>query len=379
MNIALVSQNASPGHLIFRKDLIKKLVADGHTVYAFAVDFTQQTRDNIRLLGAIPVDYSLQRAGLNPIKDLSTIYQLSKLFRYYRIESVFSFFIKPSMYATLAAKSAGCTNKIAMIEGLGFIHTPSQSGLTLKQKLLQYVHGILATISYVFADKILFLNHDDPKDLSKFAFINDDKVEVFGPIGLNLNAYPYQAPKFTENKIRFVFVARLLKEKGIFEYLAAAKKIKSKYPDAEFVVLGGLDEENPGGIKLHQLQALVDDGTIIYPGFVNDVHEWIRSSHVFVLPSYYREGIPRSTQEAMAIGRAVITTDVPGCRETVQESYNGFLVPKWDVDQLVKAMEAFIQQPDLIKSMGEASYQIALDKFDEQKITPKLVRHIIGR
>lgn len=378
MNIALVSQNASPGHLIFRKDLIKKLVADGHTVYAFSVDFTQQTRDDTRLLGAIPVDYSLQRAGLNPIKDLSTIYQLSKLFRYYRIESVFSFFIKPSMYATLAAKSAGCTNKIAMIEGLGFIHTPSQSGLMLKQKILQYVHGILATISYAFADKILFLNPDDPKDLSKFALINDVKVEVFGPIGLNLNAYPYQDPKLTENKIRFVFVARLLKEKGIFEYLAAAKKIKSMYPDSEFVVLGGLDEENPGGIKLHQLQALVDNGTIIYPGFVNDVHEWIRSSHVFVLPSYYREGIPRSTQEAMAIGRAVITTDVPGCRETVVNGDNGFLVPKWNVEALVKAMEAFILDSSLVYKMGERSYQIAKERFDEKKITPLLAKYITG-
>ncbi|WP_254877706.1 glycosyltransferase [Salinivibrio sp. EAGSL] len=224
MNIALVSQNASPGHLIFRKDLIKKLVDEGHVVYAFAVDYTQATKAEIQALGAIPVDYNLQRAGLNPIKDLVTICQLRKLFRFYRIESVFSFFIKPSMYATLAAKFAGCTKRIAMIEGLGFMHTPSESGFTFKQKLLQHVHGTLATISYYFADKVLFLNPDDPKDLSHFAFINDRKVEVVGPIGLDLDAYPYEAPQLKDNKIRFVFVARLLKEKGVFEYIAAAKK-----------------------------------------------------------------------------------------------------------------------------------------------------------
>ncbi|MCU7961482.1 MULTISPECIES: glycosyltransferase family 4 protein [unclassified Shewanella] len=375
MNIALVSQNASPGHLIFRKDLIKSLVNDGHTVYAFAVDYTQDTRTAIQELGAIPIDYDLERAGLNPIKDLATIYQLRKLFRHYQIDSVFSFFIKPSMYATLAAKFAGCKNKIAMIEGLGFIHTPSQTGLSFNRQLLQYVHGTLATLSYAFADKVLFLNPDDPQDLNKFAFINKNKIEVFGPIGLDLASYPYQVPQLDKDKIRFVFVARLLKEKGIFEYLAAAKKIKSEYPNAEFVVLGGLDEENPGGIKLHQLKEFINDGTIIYPGFVNDVHERIRSAHVFVLPSY-REGVPRSTQEAMAIGRAVITTDVPGCRETVQNGYNGFLVPKWNVEPLVKAMRSFILQPDLIKSMGDASYQIAVDKFDEKKITPKLIKLI---
>ncbi len=377
MNIALVSQNASPGHLIFRRDLIKQLVNDGYNVYAFAVDYSQKTRVEIQKLGAVPVDYNMQRAGLNPIMDLISIYQLYKLFNYYEIDSVFSFFIKPSMYATLAAKFSGAKNIIAMIEGLGFIHTPSQSGLKFKRKLLQYIHGLLATVSYAFADKVLFLNSDDPNDLGKVAYINNNKIEVFGPIGLDLTAYPYQAPQPDEDKVRFVFVARLLKEKGIFDYLAAAKKIKFAYPNAEFIVLGGLDEENPGGVKLHQLQDLVDDGTIIYPGFVDDVHEWVRSSHVFVLPSYYREGVPRSTQEAMAIGRAVITTDVPGCRDTVQNGYNGFLVPKWNVDQLTKAMTAFIQQPDLVKAMGEASYKIAIEKFDEKKITPKLVELIV--
>ncbi|MGL4829846.1 MAG: glycosyltransferase family 4 protein [Vibrio sp.] len=377
MNIALLSQNAFPGHLVFRKDLIKTLVKNGHTVYAFAVDYTQTTRMKVQELGAIPVDYSIQRAGLNPIKDLNTICQLSRLFRIYQIDSVFSFFVKPSMYGTLAAQFAGCKNKIAMIEGLGFIHTPSQSGLTLKQKLLQYIHGILATFTYAFADKVLFLNSDDPQDLNKFSIINRKKIEVFGPIGLDLASYSYQVPQLN-NKVRFVFVARLLKEKGIFEYLAAAKKIKSLYPNVEFVVLGGLDEENPGGIKLYQLQTLKDDGTIIYPGFVDNVEEWVRSSHVFVLPSYYREGVPRSTQEAMAIGRAVITTDVPGCRETVIDGYNGFLVPKWDVDRLVHAMEMFIHQPCLIRTMGEASHQMAIDKFDEKIITPKLV-HLITK
>ncbi|WP_272694360.1 glycosyltransferase family 4 protein [Providencia sp. PROV036] len=375
MNIALVSQNVSPGHLIFRRDLIKNLVKEGHTVYAFAIDYTNSTENAIIKLGAIPIRYTLQRTGLNPLKDFATIFQLTQLFKEYQIDSVFSFFIKPSMYGTLAAKFAKCSIKIAMIEGLGFIHTPSASGETFKKKLLKIVHGLLASLTYAYADKILFLNPDDPKDLKKFTLLNKDKIEVFGPIGLNLENYPYQKVKI-DKTIRFIFIARLLREKGIFEYIAAAEKIKSKYNNVEFVVLGGLDEENPGGIKLNQLKELVNNNTIIYPGFVDNIPRWISSAHVFVLPSSYREGVPRSTQEAMAIGRAIITTNVPGCKETVKDGYNGFLVSKWNVDELVIAMENFLLNPTLIETMGDASYKIAVNNFDEKKITPRLVQHI---
>ena len=142
-----------------------------------------------------------------------------------------------------------------------------------------------------------------------------------------------------------------------------------------FKVIGSFDIENPGALKKEELQYYIDNNIITYPGFVNNINQWITESSVFVLPSY-REGVPRSTQEAMAIGRAIITTDVPGCRETVVEGKNGFLIPKWDVPALAKAMEYFIENPEEIKRMGEESHKIALEKFDGEKVNQRLLKII---
>ena len=164
----------------------------------------------------------------------------------------------------------------------------------------------------------------------------------------------------------------MLAEKGIYEYLEAAKIVKLKYPKTIFKVIGGLDLENPYGLSQSELDKLIASKLIEYPGYVNNVSEHIADSAVFVLPSYYREGVPRSTQEAMAIGRPVITTDVPGCRDTVIDGVNGFLIPKWDVNALVEKMCFFIENPEQINIMGTESYKIACEKFDVHKVNKKL-------
>lgn len=160
--------------------------------------------------------------------------------------------------------------------------------------------------------------------------------------------------------------------------MAAARLIKQRFPSAEFVVLGGLDPDNPSALTKKQLDEVIKEDLIIYPGHVSNVNEWIANSHVFVLPSFYREGIPRSTQEAMAIGRAVITTDVPGCRETVVDGVNGFLVPPWNAEVLADKMLYFIENAEAIKRMGDESYRMAVEQYDVQKINPILVRIITG-
>ena len=168
-------------------------------------------------------------------------------------------------------------------------------------------------------------------------------------------------------------IARLLREKGIFEYVEAARAVKCQYPQARFILLGGLDP-NPGALSREKAQSWVDERVVEWPGHVA-VRPWLEQASVYVLPSY-REGVPRSTQEALAMARPVITTDVPGCRETVIEGDNGFLVPVRDTKALAAKMVTFIENPTLIARMGKRSRELAEKRFDVHKINAELVRII---
>src|SRR5690554_1294605 len=369
MKITLISQNASPGLIIFRKELIQTLSAQDHKVYCFAIDFTDATREQVKNLGGIPVDYSLNRTGLNPLRDVRDTWTLSRKLKEINPDLMFSFFAKPVIYGSLAAKLAGVPRRVGMLEGLGFTFTEQPFPLPFKTKLIRWVQVQLYRLSVPLLDKIIFLNPDDPKDLLEKYSIKAKQVEVLGGIGLNLADYPY-SPAPSE-PVRFIFIGRLLAEKGVNEYIAAAQLVRQRYPEAEFVMLGGLDEANPGGLTRIELDTLIAQGAVIHPGHVDNVDEWLANSSVFVLPSY-REGVPRSTQEAMAIGRAVITTDVPGCRETVVDGVNGFFVPPWSPEQLAEKMIRFIEQPELIEQMGRESFRIAQEKFDASKVNESL-------
>jgi len=169
-----------------------------------------------------------------------------------------------------------------------------------------------------------------------------------------------------------VRISRLLAEKGINEFLKAAELVRSKHQSISFIVLGGLDNSNPGSVETNFLNRLIDKEIVIYPGQVEDVKEWLRDSSVFVLPSY-REGMPRSTQEAMAIGRPVITTDVPGCRETVIDGLNGFKVAPFSSTALVEAMVRFINGPQLVSEMGLHSRRLAEEHFNADKVNERLI------
>lgn len=370
MKIALIGTTASCV-IGFRSEMIQALVARGHVVFAFAIDYCSESKLLVENMGAVPVDYKLNRAGLNPFIDLANTCALSATLRKLSLDLVFSYFSKPVIFGTLAAVFAGVPRRVGMLEGLGFVFTVGPNGDAFKHKVLRKIQVMLYRISFPFLDRIIFLNKDDPVDLLKNNNLKVKQVDVLGPIGLDLSAYPYVPPD--KHKVSFIFVARLLAEKGVHEYIAAARLVKKSYPFVEFILLGGLDDSNPGGLKKDELDILIKEGVVIYPGHVNDVSVWLAKSSVFVLPSYYREGIPRSTQEAMAVGRVVITTDVPGCRETVIDGVNGFLVPPWDPEALANKMIIFIEKPELVESMGLESYQIARQKFDAHQVNQKLV------
>ena len=365
--------NTSSSMLGFRSDLIKKLISENYTVYTFVCEYTESELDKIKEMGANLVIYHMNRGGLNPFADLKTLFELKAKLSEIKPDIVFSYFTKPVVYGSLAAKMNRIPKIIGMIEGLGSPFTIHKNGQSLKIKLIKAVQIVLYRIVFPFIDKIIFLNNDDPNDLIMANKINHklNAVEVLGPIGLNLKEYEYKI--WDENQsVSFIFIARLLAEKGIFEYIEAATIVKAKYSQVIFKIIGGLDTENPYGLTQEQLDEVIASGVVEYPGFVTDVGKRIQGTAVFVLPSYYREGVPRSTQEAMAIGRPVITTDVPGCRETVINGLNGFLVPKWNAEALAEKMCYFIENPEQVNIMGLESYKIAQEKFDARIVNKKL-------
>ena len=360
----------------FRADLIRILLKKGYQVYAFTSEYTTEDLKKIEQLGAIPVTYTLNRGGLNPLADIISTYNLSKKIKAINPDLVFSYFSKPVIFGSLAAKLAKAPRVVGMLEGLGYTFTAQPEGLSKKTQLIKKIQIFLYKIALPQLDQLIFLNPDDPKDLLEKYAINVKNVEVLGGIGLNLQDYSYQVLSNIHLPLKFLFIGRLLKEKGIHEFVQAAKLVKKVYPESQFTVLGAIDHHNLGALQQSDLDTLISSNIIQYPGHVSNIKDWIADSHVFVLPSY-REGVPRSTQEAMAIGRAVITTDVPGCRETVVDGVNGFLVPKWDSEALAEKMIYFIENPDQIQLMGAESYKIAVEKFDAEKVNQRLV-NILG-
>ncbi|MGD9759468.1 MAG: glycosyltransferase family 4 protein, partial [Comamonas sp.] len=283
----------------FRKFLIELLVSQHHEVYVFASDYTPQTKKSIQDLGATPVSYQISRGGLNPFADIKSTWQLKRIISEIAPDIVFSYFSKPVIFGTIAAKLAKVPRIIGMLEGLGFAFTKnSQSDNDpIKKIILKKIQILLYRFSFKYLDRIIFLNSDDYSDLIIKNRIPIKTHSILGGIGVDLNKFSSTAPCITP--IRFIFIGRLLREKGIYEYIEAATRIKKIHPDTEFIVLGNIVPENPSALTQKQLKSLLQDGTIIHPGHVNDVKEWLQRSSVFVLPSY-REGVPCSTQEALA-------------------------------------------------------------------------------
>ena len=368
MKILFISSHA-PSLIGFRKQLIQTLVAQGHEVFAMAPNFTQDSRAHLMQLGATPVDCAMQRAGMNPFFDLRSTLQLAQQIKKIQPNVTLGFFIKPVIFGTLAAWLAGVSRRLAMVEGLGYVFTPSDDKPSFKRLLLKRLVLWLYRAAFTKAHRVVFLNPDDQHEFASAKLLPHGKTYLLGGIGVDLVQWSQQ-PIYAE-PITFLLVARLLKEKGVFEFAAAAKCVKAKHPNARFLLLGGLDD-NPGSISEAEVQSWVSDGFIEWPGHV-PVQPWLAQTSVFVLPSY-REGVPCSTQEALASGRAIITTDVPGCRETVVDGVNGFLVPARNAPALATCMEQFIQSPELITRMGEESRRIAEERFDVHQVNSRLIK-----
>lgn len=365
MKVAIISSMAST-LVNFRGPLIAEMVRRGHEVLAFAPDHDSGTRSALKQLGAKPIDYAMSRTGLNPLRDAVALAQLVRLLRHHRPDTSFAYFIKPVIYGTLAAKLAGVRNRYAMMEGMGFVFTHENPGVG--HRILQWVSIRLFRLSLFFATRLLLLNEDDYQEFMDRRLVRPEKASILGGIGVDLSEWSYHVPK--TDPVEFVFVGRLLRDKGVEEFAAAARLVLEKFPFARFVMLGGHDS-NPTAIPLSRVQEWVKEGIVEWPGHV-PIRPALQAASVFVLPSY-REGVPRSTQEAMAMGLPVVTTDVPGCRETIVEGANGFLVPARNVAALAEAMAYFVTHPEKIIPMGLESRRIAEERFDVHRQNSKLL------
>ena len=351
----------------FRGPLIADLVARGHRVFALAPDFSPGTAEAVRALGAEPIHIFMSRTGMNPLADLATFGSLHRALRRARPDVILACATKPAIYGTLAGWLAGVPVRHAMIEGLGYVFA-TEDEEKLARRALRVMVKRLLRLALGRARKVLFLNPDDVADFVRMRLVAPGQPVNIGAIGVDLEAWHPVAPAV--DPVTFILVARLLRDKGISEFVAAARSVKAECPRARFVLLGGLDE-NPSAIPRADVEAWVREGVVEWPGHVS-VAPWLARASVFVLPSY-REGVPRSTQEAMAMGLPVITTDAPGCRETVVNGVNGYLVPVRDSAALADAMRTFIARPETIAAMGAESRRLAEERFDVHRANAGII------
>jgi glycosyltransferase involved in cell wall biosynthesis len=365
--------------LNFRGPLIRAVMDAGHTVHAAAPGLSPHSQHAaaLRSMGVQVHDIPLQRTGTNPVSDLKTLLALVSLMRRLKADGVLGYTIKPVIYGTLAAALAGVPRRFALVTGLGYaFQEESKPGVSVRTAIRSVVRK-LYTLSLKQAHVVFFQNPDDQALFRQQGILSAaTRSVVVNGSGVDIKQYAYSpipAGKTGPGTV-FLLIARLLGDKGIREYVAAARRIKARYPSVVFRLVGWIDE-NPDAIRQQELDGWVAEGVVEFLGRLADVRPAIADCTVYVLPSY-REGTPRTVLEAMAMGRPIITADAPGCRETVVDGDNGFLVPVKAVDELVAAMEKFVLFPGLVEKMGNRSRTMAEVKYDVNAVNAVMLREM---
>ena len=363
----------------FRGPLIKALINSGCVVHAAAPGLSPDSAHGAVLIamGVVIHEVHLQRTGTNPMADLRSFLALVSLIRRLKVEAVLGYTIKPVIYGTLAASLAGVPCRFALVTGLGYsFQQESSSGISLRTAIRSVVRK-LYRLSLKQAHVVFFQNPDDQALFLQQGILSaSTRSVVVNGSGVDIHQYAVSAIPAGRmgSGTTFLLIARLLGDKGVREYVEAARRMKVRYPGTVFRLVGWIDE-NPNAIRDRELNDWVAEGVVEYLGRLSDVRPAIADCTVYVLPSY-REGTPRTVLEAMAMGRPIITTDAPGCRETVIDSDNGFLVPVKAVDELVSAMAKFVLCPVLVDKMGRRSREIAESKFDVNAVNAVMLREM---
>ena len=359
----VVLSSHTPSLFWFRMDMMKSFKEYDCDVFAIGNEdekkWTKKFADN----GITYRQIDVQRNGVNPLCDLKTLLSIMGVLQDIKPDKIFTYQAKTVIYGGIAARLLGIKNVYPLIAGIGSVFLEND----LKTRAIRSVMTLEYKLGMKKVSAVFFQNQDDEKIFQKNCIIKKQPVVMLPGSGVNLDYFTIQP---MPEKFAFLCISRLIRDKGVYEFLEASRRVKRKYPEIRFLLVGPYDS-NPSAIKPEELQPFIDDGIIEYFGEQEDVRPFLAQCNVFVLPSY-REGTPKTNLEAMASGRAIITTDAPGCRETVIDGQNGYLVPIKDVDALCVKMTYFIDNPDNAYVMGVQGRRMAERIFDV-KIVNKII------
>ena len=348
----------------FRGDLIRSIVAAGYEVVVTGPDQTDV--DRITELGARFVEIPVNKTGTSVVGDLKYCKRLISLMKREKPDVTLGYTIKPVVYGALAAKLTGVKRAYGMVTGGGYTFTAK----TLKARVLGVIVKILYKVGFACLKGVIFQNNDDLAEFTAMHLASPKKCHVVNGSGVNMDKF---APQPYPEKLRFFMLSRLLKSKGVSEYLRAAEMVKKEHPEVEFGILGKYETDMQDAIPAEDIEKYITSGIVERYEETNNVLPYYAACSVYVLPSY-REGTPRTVLEAMSCARPIITTDTNGCRDTVKDGETGYLVPTENAEAVAEAMQKFITHPDLIPTMGAASRAYCEEKFDVNKVNAEMMK-----
>lgn len=371
MHIIVIGSYA-PSLLNFRGPLIRALLDAGHQVSVCAPNIETDTYEALKRMGVAVYETPLERTGTGIRTDLRYYRALKQILLAVQPAAVLTYTIKPNIWGGLAAASVGIPS-YAMVTGLGYAFTDSGSAPSLKRRVASFVARQLYRAAARRNRYVIFQNPDDIKDFMAAGCLADEgKAKMIAGSGVDMIHYA-RAPLPDAPVV--LMIARLLAAKGVRDYAAAASILRTHYSTARFLLVGPFDQ-GPDAVSREEIAQWVTDG-LEYIGSLDDVRPAIAQARIYVLPSYYREGTPRSILEAMAMGRPIITCDAPGCRETVEHGVNGLLIPVRDPQALATAIDRLLQNPTEAEAMGEASYALIARKYDVNLVN-RAIMEIMG-
>lgn len=344
---------------LFRMPIMQELVKQGHTVYAICPN--GEVSGEFAKHNIIHVHYDIERSSLNPLKEIRSIRNIYDVIVPLKLDVLHTFTAKPNIYGTIAGRLAKVPRIINLVEGLGSFYLEND----LKSRIVRYLIEALYRQTFKLSNTVMFVNQDDPAYLIDKGVIQPQKVFIIKGVGIDTAEWK-PLPKEDE-WVRVTMIGRALKHKGTLEFIEAASKLSDTYPDVSFQFVGAPDEGNSSSISEEFMRAQT---AIHYLGHQNNICHILSQSDIFVLPSY-REGLPRTSMEALSMELPIITTDVVGCRETVENGVNGFIIPPKDSLALAEAIEHLLKDENLRQKMGKESRLKAIREFDIAKIVNK--------